>query len=91
MKLDKMTCMKAIAKWGRTSQIDMLQEECAELIVAINKYKRNNVGTTEAVLEEIADVEIMIDQIKVLLEANELRVDVFKEKKIERLKDMLNA
>jgi len=83
--------MKAIAKWGRTSQIDMLQEECAELIVAINKYKRNNVGTIEAVLEEIADVEIMIDQIKVLLEVNELRVDVFKEKKIDRLKDMLNA
>lgn len=91
MKLDKMTCLKAIAKWGRTSQIDMLQEECAELIVAINKYKRNHNGTIEAVLEEIADVEIMIDQIKVLLEVNELRVDVFKEKKIDRLKDMLNA
>ena len=51
MKLDKMTCLKAIAKWGRTSQIDMLQEECAELIVAINKYKRNHNGTIERLRE----------------------------------------
>lgn len=54
--------------YGLSAQLDQTTEECAELIQAINKYKRNTcISTKENILEEIADVEIMLEQIKFLL------------------------
>ena len=45
--------------WGQLNQV---QEECAELISAINKLRRNKQGAMDAVEEELADVCIMISQ-----------------------------
>jgi len=61
----------AIEQWGETAQLDQAIEECAELIVAINKYKRvafyGDSGTAEdaiaGVKEEAADVLIMLEQL----------------------------
>lgn len=54
--------------YGLSSQMDQTVEECAELIQALNKYKRNTcISTKENILEEIADVEIMLEQMKWLL------------------------
>lgn len=49
--------------YGIEAQLGQLQEECAELIVAINHYKR---GRTDVgrVIEESADVLGMIMQIR---------------------------
>lgn len=53
----------AIKKWGEDSQIDMIVEECAELIKAIQKMRRNKSPEAhQAVLEELADVRIMVEQ-----------------------------
>lgn len=54
--------------YGLISQMGVLQEECSELIKAASKYLRY--GTDEKknhIAEEIADVEIMTEQIKYLL------------------------
>lgn len=54
--------------YGLISQMGVLQEECSELIKAASKYLRY--GTDEKkndIAEEIADVEIMMEQIKYLL------------------------
>lgn len=61
--------IKMIADYyGPSNQMDQTIEECAELIQAINKYKRNtDVSTKENILEEMADVEIMLEQMKWLL------------------------
>lgn len=67
--------------YGKEKQLDMLQEECAELIQAISKYKRN--GSTQKIIEEIADVKIMIEQIEYLLLCGN-DVDKIKEIKLER-------
>lgn len=57
--------LKTIADhYGLGSQINILQEELAELIQAVSKYRR---GDQSHILEEIADVEIMLDQVKYLL------------------------
>lgn len=53
----------AIDTFGIKNQLDMLQEECAELIVAISHYKRCRQGFTINLSEEIADVHIMMNQI----------------------------
>ena len=58
---------KALSKWKTTSQMDMTIEECAELIQAIQKWKRSgSLNTRDHVLEEMADVEIMLEQMKLI-------------------------
>ena len=80
--------------YGYEAQSNQLIEECAELIQAINKHKRvmhnrQSVNMTlketiNNVSEEIADVEIMLAQIKYLLGINEQYIDTIKEMKINR-------
>lgn len=53
---------QAVDTFGRESQIEMAIEECAELIDALCKLRRGRVSP-EAVITEIADVQIMIDQL----------------------------
>ena len=82
-----------IAHYGVDKQLDMLVEECAELIQAIQKYKRYKdiPGEGKAfdnLIEEIADVENIIDQIKLLKLYDPVmaRVDIeeIKAKKVRR-------
>lgn len=51
----------ALRLWGEAAQLDMMIEECAEFIQAVQHYKRGRV-TAEAVASEIADVRLMMDQ-----------------------------
>ncbi len=58
--------LKTIADhYGLDSQLNILQEELAELIQAVSKYRR---GDPSHIIEEIADVKIMLDQITYLLQ-----------------------
>lgn len=50
--------------YGKESQLDILQEECAELVQAVSKYRRG--GSYHLIMEEMADVKIMIEQIEYL-------------------------
>lgn len=63
----KVLANKALKKWGDEPQIRQTMEECAELIVALNKSMRD-IEDSEAVryniLEEMADVTIMLEQMK---------------------------
>ena len=59
--------MKIADHYCMESQIDILQEECAELVQAVSKYKRGGDKPISNMLEEMADVSIMIEQILYLL------------------------
>ncbi len=58
--------------WGLVAQYDQCVEEMAEMIVAINKYKRkvlykeyqNDDKVIKNLVEEIADVSICLEQMK---------------------------
>lgn len=78
--------LKQIADhYGLDEQLNMLQEECAELIQAASKYKRRKlIDDYQHIVEEIADVEIMIAQVKYLLKMPNYHVDCVKEEKIKR-------
>lgn len=87
--------IKAINMWGRIAQINMAIEECGELIVALAKnYRDMNGSTVNEVLDEMADVEIMIEQLKIMFNymySNDA-VDKFediKRRKLERLEKRL--
>lgn len=78
--------LKQIADhYGLDKQLNILQEECAELIQAVSKYKRRKlIYDYQHILEEIDDVEIMIAQIKYLLKIPDYHADYVKEEKIKR-------
>lgn len=79
----------AIHKWGNDSQMNMVVEECAELIQAVNKFKRDpSAERLKELCSEIADVEIMCEQARIILNKSGL-VDLIKEEKIGRLKSRL--
>ena len=49
---------KCVEHFGSYGQIDILQEECAELIKACSKVKRAKEGSLENLKEELAHVAI---------------------------------
>ena len=57
---------RALDAWGENAQIDMAIEECAELITALMDRRRGR-GGDNAVAEEIADVEIMLEQLRIVI------------------------
>lgn len=84
--------VKAICiEWGSESQMRMCQEECGELVAAINQFFRGRIGVLE-LAEEVADVRIMAEQMELcigLLNVPEVCVADLVEKKLERLRKLL--
>ena len=75
-------CKKAVKVFGADTQEMMFVEECGELFQALSKKRR---GFKEAnIAEEIADVEIMLEQLKHIHKCHG-EVDHWKEKKLMRL------
>lgn len=84
--------------YGYEPQSRQLIEEMAELTVALNKAWRKtfdtvdkipNMDDEERIEEEIADVEIMLSQIKYLLEIGEDELSQIVEKKLDRQIDRI--
>ncbi|MCL2407522.1 MAG: hypothetical protein FWC95_06290 [Defluviitaleaceae bacterium] len=57
----------ALTTWSAKAQLACLVEECAELIVAIQKQVNRGKDNVAAILDEIADVEIMMAQCRLHL------------------------
>jgi NTP pyrophosphatase (non-canonical NTP hydrolase) len=68
----------------------MVIEEMSELTKEICKYKRGK-KDKEHMTEEIADVYIMLEQLKGIMEIEPVAVEYYRVNKIERLKNRLEA
>ena len=79
---------QAVDTWGADNQLDMAIEECAELITAIRHFKRGRCSF-QKLAEEVADVEIMMDQIREII--NPIIIDIQKAEKLSRLKRRLGG
>jgi NTP pyrophosphatase (non-canonical NTP hydrolase) len=71
----------AIRAYGEKAQEEVAIEECAELIQAISHKHR---GREHNISEEIADVEIMLEQLKIINNCAS-EVEYIKQQKINRL------
>jgi NTP pyrophosphatase (non-canonical NTP hydrolase) len=81
----------SMEKWKLPAQLDMLAEECCELAQSALKLLRLQGGTgLYSLTEELADVEIMSEQIIHCLKLRE-QVDMQKEKKLRRLAHILES
>ena len=82
---------KALIQWGLEAQIGQAVEECAELIVALQKYvnRTPQAGSSERILDEIADVEMMLAQIRLALNIDDETLRERIERKFSRLAEYL--
>jgi len=85
----------AIQTFGVDHQMTMLVEECSEVIKAVTKLQRAKVsGLTNNqlildLLEEMTDVEIVIQQFRLLFDPNTEKTFEFREFKLQRLRQII--
>lgn len=73
-----------IDHYGTKKQQDIAIEELAELQKAIIKYRREpSDKAKEAVVEEIADVQVMLEQLKIIYSCR-TKIDAIMDAKIDR-------
>ena len=80
--------IKTIADhYGIENQMRQLAEECSELAVEASHSAR--IGTTVKIIEEMADVLIMLDAVKKILDIQDDEIEYFRTFKLNRLLDRL--
>jgi len=82
---------QALGQWGLNAQVGQAVEECAELIVALQKHINRTPlhQNTDNILDEIADVEMMLAQIRLALGIDDEKLRKRIEHKFERLQRYL--
>lgn len=78
---EDLLCSSMLRMKGFDNQLDMLIEECSELILAIQKHKRGK--DISDIIKESADVAIVINQIKMFFQ----NFDEVKESKLDRFEN----
>lgn len=78
--------LKAIRTFGEEHQKIIVIEEMGELIQAISKSLRKKEHNME---EEIADVEIMLGQLKEMSDIDKNLIEEFREEKLRRLEGLV--
>ena len=82
--IDKSILLEAFDTWPIEDQIMMAYEEMAELQKALCKNYRGK-DNEDYIAEEIADVEIVLAQLKIIFNCED-RVEHYHEKKLNRIK-----
>ena len=90
----------AIQYYGEDNQLQKTIEEASELIQAISRYNQRNKNDTminqiliSDIIEEIVDIQIMIDQIKIIMKSKENILNEYekhKKYKLDRLNIRMN-
>lgn len=84
MNNDEMIILrKAINTFGENHQIIKTIEELGELETALARYFDENKSDNDNICEEIADVEIMLEQLKMIFD-NKM-INKYKKMKLNRL------
>ena len=80
---------QAIDRYGMDAQLKMVLEEMSELQKEICKFWRGK-NNREQIAEEVADVEIMLEQVRMMFQIEDI-VDDYISQKISRLRDRLST
>ena len=88
---DKEILKKAIETFGKDKQMDILIEECNELMTELILYARDKKGNLKELASEINDVYIMIEQYEMIVDITALTPspDVEKETKWNVVQDTI--
>ena len=89
MPVQSDTYAEAVRAYGKQSQLVMAMEEMSELTKELSKSLRG-ADNAEALAEEMADVEIMLEQLKTIY-CNRALVDRIRAQKLVRLADRITG
>lgn len=83
---------KALNHYGIEKQLLVCMEEPAELIQAISKAERypNDEKRTDELIEEIADVLICIEYLKMIYDIDQSNVEMWINRKLKRISKRMN-
>ena len=94
MSKDRSKLIFIIDTYGTKHQEDIAIEELSELQKAILKHRRyGDKETEQAIIDEIADVQIMLEQLKIIYSCHkdvEERVEYKIDRQIKRIKKKYN-
>lgn len=86
----KETYRKAIKKYGLFNQLTVAVEELSELAKEVCKAERGMFDRGH-MTEEIADVEIILEQLKMIFDIKHYEIEGMKFQKIERLNERIEG
>lgn len=90
VKSEQDKIIKKLASRDIWDQLHQVQEECAELIVAISHMRRKKgENTYDNVCREVADVKIMVDQMSHILDGK--LIDKIVGEKLTRAKERIES
>ena len=89
-ELQKSVIENALDKWGSMSELVVTIEELSELQKEVTKQIRNE-GKMENLVEEMADVYIVMEYLKMILAITDDDINREVEKKLNRLENRLNT
>lgn len=97
-EIEKAEKLKTIFEhFGYKNQLKKLNEECYEAIESINDYETElenkpfpNEETWEHIVEEIADLEVVLSQFKMVYGIPKSKIEDMQEFKIQRTIDRIN-
>ena len=84
------TMLDALNYYGNRPQIDMAIEEMSELTKELLKNRRGKENRSQ-IADEMADVYIMLEQLKFIFGVDETELKVNAEFKLQRLNDRVGA
>ena len=80
---------RALETWGEQAQMLMVVEEMSELMKEVLKNINRKKNNIDEIIEETADVEIMLEQLKENYKIAE-KVEAYKKDKIKLIEQRLN-
>lgn len=80
-------CFKAVRTFGENAQCIKAMEECGEMVHALARKVLDQEPNLDNICEEIADVEILMEQMRVIF--GDAFIDKWKNKKLEKLKGVV--
>lgn len=84
MSADEQDIREIARHYGKDNQLIQAMEEASELITAISHYRRRRDGSRHELLEEMADMEIMIRQLQILTGTDAGEMEVLMRGKLRR-------
>lgn len=83
------TYQRALKTWGKEPQMLQVIEEMSELTKEILKNINRHKDNIAELIEETADVEIMLEQLKYCYDIHE-QVDAYKKEKLKKIEKRLD-
>ena len=90
-KNKKFIYLSALKKWGLESQMLLAAEECNELIAELLRQFRCNRQNVSGLLEEMADVDIMLGQLRIIFAEYDNEFSKIKQRKLKNVEELLDG